>query len=226
MPETPIAAFDFDGTLTRRDTLFGFLRFARGPLALGRALGRCTPTVVRARFGRTPTDIAVRDAGKEQLLRDLFAGRDEAWLHERGEEYARTLTRRLRPDMVRRLDWHRRRGHRLVIVSASLHTYLRHFGDEHGFDEVIAVELEAEDGTLTGALRGPNVRGPEKETRLRSWLDGIGARGELWAYGNSTGDRELLAMADRPLLVGRAAVGSPAPIDTPSPVDEALDDPI
>lgn len=220
MPETPIAAFDFDGTLTHRDTLFGFLRFACGSTALGRALARSTPTVVRARLGRSPTDAALRDAGKERMLHHLFAGRDEAWFHDRGAAYAHTLGARLRPDMVKRLDWHRRRGHRLVIVSASLHTYLRHFGAEHGFDEVIAVELEARDGVLTGALRGPNVRGPEKAVRLRSWMEGVGAAGEIWAYGNSTGDRELLAMSHRPLLVGRASVPPPAP------VEDGVDDPV
>lgn len=204
--EPSVAAFDFDGTLTHRDTLFGFLAFACGRRALVRALARSLPTVASARAGRASRDAALRDAGKERLLFDLFAGRDESWFHEQGEVYARLLTRRFRPDMQQRLDWHREQGHRLVIVSASLQTYLDHIGVEHGFDAVIAVQLEAVDGVLTGRLRGPNVRGPEKEVRLRAWLDSLGGHGELWAYGNSTGDRELLAMADRAHLVTRRPV--------------------
>ena len=86
---------------------------------------------------------------------------------------------------------------------ASLDAYLRPFGAAHGFEEVIAVTLESDaDHVLTGRLARPNVRGPEKARRLDEWL-----RGEtpayLWAYGNSSGDRELLAMADQPVWIGR-----------------------
>ena len=72
------------------------------------------------------------------------------------------------------------------------------------------VELEVgADGALTGALVGPNVRGPEKEVRLRAWLDGD-EPDLLWAYGNSSGDRELLAMADVPVWVDRRSHRPPA----------------
>jgi len=212
-----VAAFDFDGTLTRRDTLVGFLRFACGTPALAAALARTVPTAVRARTGRLPGGIEPRDAAKERLLALLFAGRDAGWLAERGAAYAERLPGRLRPDVRARLDWHRAQGHRLVIVSASLQTYLDHIGRTLGFDEVIGVRLAADDrGRLTGALVGPNVRGPEKEVRLRRWLaDGCPDHGEIWAYGNSSGDRELLALADHPLLVTRRPIpaepaGSPA----------------
>ena len=49
----------------------------------------------------------------------------------------------------------------------------------------------------TGQLEGGNVRGPEKVRRVREWL-GAGEV-ELWAYGDSAGDRELLAAADHPV---------------------------
>ena len=99
-----------------------------------------------------------------------------------------------------RVAWHREQGHALVIVSASLLAYLEPFAADHGFDHVIGVGLEVgDDGRLTGRLTGPNVRGPEKEVRLRAWL-GDGPR-TMWAYGNSSGDRELLAMADHPTWV-------------------------
>lgn len=220
MSATPVAAFDFDGTLSRRDTLFGFLRFACGETALMGALARTVPTVVRSRAGRRTGGPELRDAGKERLLHALFRGREESWLHERGEAWGRRLPPKLRPDMLRRLSWHRERGHRLIIVSASLQTYLDHIGAELGFDEVIGVRLEAEGGVLTGRLVGPNVRGPEKEVRLRGLL-ADSEHGPIWAYGNSSGDRELLAMADHPLLVGRAEV----PTAPDAPVHPEAPDP-
>ncbi|MCB0972082.1 MAG: HAD-IB family hydrolase [Acidimicrobiales bacterium] len=200
-----IAAFDFDGTLTRRDTLVPFLATACGRGALGRALRRVGPLAVRARTGRLDSDLHHRDATKAALLHELMAGREAAWLERQGSGYAAGLGARLRPEMVEQVAWHREAGHELVLVSASLGTYLRPFAERHGFDHVIAVELEIGDhGRLTGAMAGPNVRGPEKASRLREWLSGDPVQ-TMWAYGNSSGDRELLAMADVPVWVQRPA---------------------
>ena len=209
MSTRQIAAFDFDGTLTRRDTLLSFLGSSCGQPALLRALMAAGPTALRARTGRLVDASHPRDASKAVLLRRLLAGRDQVWFEERGEAFAATLSRRLRPDVLARLDWHRDQGHELIIVSASLHTYLDHFARDHGFDHVIAVEMETVDGVLSGELHGPNVRGPEKAVRLRRWLGDDIDETHLWAYGNSSGDRELLAMAHAPTWVARAPVPTP-----------------
>jgi phosphatidylglycerophosphatase C len=195
-----IAAFDFDGTLTQRDTLMGFLARTFGRRTLARAVAQVAPVMVRAKTGRLADDVHHRDASKEALLRELCLGFGQDEFARAGAQYASTLDQRLRPEMTEQLAWHRDAGHELVIVSASLQTYLAPFGEAHGFDAVIGVELEAEHGRLTGRLIGPNVRGPEKAVRLEKWL--AGERPELlWAYGNSSGDRELLAMADVPVWV-------------------------
>jgi phosphatidylglycerophosphatase C len=57
-------------------------------------------------------------------------------------------------------------------------------------------------GRLSGELDGRNCRGAEKPARVREHLahDATGPV-ELWAYGDSHGDRELLALADHPVMV-------------------------
>ena len=74
---------------------------------------------------------------------------------------------------------------------------------------MLCTHLEADAaGRLTGRLDGPNCRGPEKERRLRAWLTDRGLeKATLWAYGDSRGDRELLALADRPELVRGRVIG-------------------
>lgn len=205
-----IAAFDFDGTLTQRDTLLPFLVHVCGARRVARAVGRVAPVAARARVGRLESELHLRDAVKERLLAELLAGRRSTWLDEAGAAYARSLPGRLRPPLAAQVAWHRSAGHELVIVSASLGAYLRPFAQAEGFHHVIAVELEAgPDGVLTGALVGPNVRGPEKAVRLRRWLGGH-QPDLLWAYGNSSGDAELLAMADVPVWVDRRSHRAPA----------------
>lgn len=201
MAHRRIAAFDFDGTLTYRDTLVPFLVRAFGARRVAAAVSRTASTAARARLGRLEGELHHRDATKEALLADLFAGRDAAWVSAQGKAFATTLHRRLRSEMVEQVAWHRSEGHELVIVSAGLSAYLEPFARRHHFNQVMAVELETdESGTLTGALAGPNVRGPEKEVRLRAWF-GDEPPEMLWAYGNSSGDRELLAMADKAVWV-------------------------
>jgi phosphatidylglycerophosphatase C len=193
-----VAAFDFDGTLIRGDSFMPFLVQAVGPRRFGTVVIGSSASAARAyRRGR-------RDASKAVLVRRLLAGYPAERLSELGQRYGGLLAQRIRPPMAGRVAWHRSQGHRLVIVSASLAVYLRPTGQALGFDAVLATELEVgADGLLTGRLQGANVRGAEKSARLAAWLDRempVTAR-QLWAYGDSAGDRELLAMADHPVRV-------------------------
>lgn len=194
-----MAAFDFDGTLVAGDSLAPFLRILLGPrsLAVAAAAG---PAMARAYRG------AGRDGAKAALLVRAAAGLDAEVVAEQGRAYAVRLEGRVRPDMRTAVDNHRRAGHRLILVSASLAAYLEPFGRLVGFDQVIATRLEmGVGGRLTGRLLGANVRGAEKELRLRAALGD--APVELWAYGDSSGDREMLAMADHPHLLRRRRGG-------------------
>lgn len=208
-----VAAFDFDGTLVRRDTLLPFLARVAGRRKLGAILAVEAPRTVRTRMALTAgaaRELAAepalhhRDDFKARVLRRVFAGRSAADIAELGAHYAAHVVGLLRPDTMSRLEWHRSEGHELVIVSASLLVYLEPFGRANGFDHTIAVELEVDaQGRFTGELAAPNVRGPEKAKRLGAWLGDEPV--ELWAYGDSSGDDELLAMANHPLRVSRAS---------------------
>jgi HAD superfamily phosphoserine phosphatase-like hydrolase len=95
-----------------------------------------------------------------------------------------------------------------VIISASLGAYLRPIAEHLQFDDVLATELEvSDDGRLTGRMVGANVRGPEKARRLDAWIADACADPKpfVWAYGDSSGDRELWARADRAVRLGKRA---------------------
>ncbi len=195
-----VAAFDFDGTITQRDTLAGFLVAAAGRTAVARSSARRLAGMVAGL-----RDDAARDAAKAAVLGDVLGGRSHHDLLAAGQRYATQLPAGYRPDIVDRVRWHRDEGHEVVIVSASLRYYLDPVAKALGIDHVIGVEMAVgDDGSLTGALAAPNVRGAQKATRLTAWL-GDRPADELWAYGNSSGDEALLAMADHPTWVGRRA---------------------
>ncbi len=193
-----LALFDFDGTLTRRDTVLPFLIEVCGALELpGFA-------VAAARAFVTGT-AARRDDAKAAIINTALAGRDAADVGAIGAGYARGVVQgALRPEGRARIEWHRAQGHRLVIVSASLEPYLDVVATHLGIDDCLCTRLEiGHDGTLTGAIAGANCRGSEKARRVREILEPRDY--EVWAYGDSSGDEALLELADHPTWVGKRA---------------------
>lgn len=189
-----VAAFDFDGTLTRRDTLLPFLLHTLGAAAVARHALALSPTLAGYALGLIGNGVA-----KERVLVRCLAGMRMDELQQEGERFAALiLPGLLRHEALHRLDWHKRQGHRCVVISASLELYVRPWAQRAGFDDVIATHLETrEDGRITGKLSGPNCFGIEKVRRLETLL---GAREgySLYAYGDSRGDKELLSSADYP----------------------------
>jgi phosphatidylglycerophosphatase C len=192
-PVHQVAAFDFDGTITRGETLFRFLRHCCGTAALAWGLA-----VEAGPVGGAAVGLADRNVAKARLLARVLADRPVAQLRASAATFAEwVVDRRLRDDALERLAWHRHEGHELVVVSASPELYVRPVVERLGVASVLATGLEVDgDGRVTGRLLGANVRAQEKADRLRAHL---GANPVfVWAYGDSAGDRQMLAMADRP----------------------------
>ena len=185
-----VAAFDFDGTITRSDTLVPFLRRSAGGARTARAL-----TALSLRITASIAGVGSRDAAKEQLLRRLLAGQPVSALEEVAEAFADNLVaHRLRPETLGRIQHHHAAGHELVVVSASPELYVAPVARRLGFAAALGTRLEVgPDGCLTGQLVGRNCRGPEKVRRLTEWLGDEACA--VVAYGDSRGDRELLAFA-------------------------------
>ena len=195
-PPPVVAAFDVDGTLTTGDCVTPFLRRAAGTRLWTTLLRH--PLALAAAAARRD-----RDRLKE-LACSALRGSESTEIEHLGEVFAREVgAGRLRDDTVARLRRHRDLGHTVILASASLDPYLVPLGRSLGVDAVVCTVLErGRDGRLTGRLVGANCRGAEKARRVSDWLrenDLAGA--ELWAYGDSSGDDELLALADRPLRV-------------------------
>ena len=190
----PLVAFDFDGTLTHRDSFLAFLFWRAGPV-------RCLAGLP----GLAPSGLAWlrhRDRGrmKEALLRRYLAGatRQDILTSARAFATARSAAL-LRPDALRCWREWRRRGARLIIVTASPEIIVAPFARGLGADLLIGTRLafDASD-RVTGRLEGANCRGMEKVSRLKE-VFGDALRLEA-AYGDSGGDTQMLAISDEPGL--------------------------
>ena len=186
----PLVAFDFDGTLTCRDSFVAFLQWRAGLRRFALGVARLGPASLRY--------LSHPDRGrlKEACVREFMAGVPKSELDAEAHAFAiRNARPLLRRDALRAWRRWQADGARLVIVTASPEPLVAPFARGLGADLLIGTRLETDDqGRLTGKLAGPNCRGPEKVRRLRE------AFGEdVWlqaAYGDSDGDREMLELAE------------------------------
>jgi len=188
----PIVAFDFDGTLTVRDTFTAFLAWRTGPIGYLAGLAALLPDGVRF--------VRHRDRGrlKAAAVRRFLAGVSRGDFEEAARRFAESRARSLlRPDAVRAWRRWQAQSARLLIVTACPEEIAAPFARGLGADGLIGTRLEYDEaGRLTGNVAGENCRGPEKARRLRAEF-GEDVRLEA-AYGDTDGDNEMLAMAEQP----------------------------
>lgn len=189
--QRPLVAFDFDGTLSFRDSFLAFLAWRAGPLGWALGLAALAPDTILY--------MAHRDRGrlKAAAARVFLKGLRQAELEAACDEFANSsLGRRLiRPDAEQCWSHWKARGAELVIVTASPEEVVAPFARRLGADRLIGTRLARDaEGRLTGAFSTANCRGPEKVERLRA-VYGQGVRLAA-AYGDTAGDREMLELAE------------------------------
>lgn len=185
-----IALFDFDHTVSADDSLKDFLLYAVGRTRLLLGALALSPLLVACALGLIPREMA-----KERVVSHFFGNWKYRHFASIASAYSRErLPQLVRPDALARIRWHQRRGHTVVIVTASLEDWIEGWCREQGLG-LIATRLEVENGRVTGRFRGRNCNGAEKVRRIGLQYD-LGAYDYVYAYGDSTGDNDMLALAD------------------------------
>jgi len=190
-----IAAFDFDGTLTKRDTFMPFLARGLGWPRFGLALLLCSPWLAAFALRLIPNHVAKQKLMLATLKNKTIAEMDDwtnRWL-------ANDFPGQLQSWTMAQLAEHQRAGHCCVMVSASPDVYLKRVSQHLSFDALLCTEMEVADGRLTGLMKTPNCHGEQKVLRLQAWMAerfGAAAGGAvLHAYGDTSGDKPMLRLA-------------------------------
>lgn len=185
-----LALFDFDGTITTRETFPDFIQLATAPrrLAIGKLL--LAPLIVGYRLGIVPATLV-----RASIVKFAFRGVAEAAVTDAGEAFASdVLPQLLRPEAMQRIQWHKMRGDTVVVVSGGFDLYLSHWCSQHGL-ALVCSKLESAGGILTGRYLGVQCAGLEKCRRVREHYDVAGFP-KVYAYGDTSEDLAMLEMAD------------------------------
>ncbi len=186
-----LALFDFDGTITSREMFPDFVRSAITPsrLAWGRIV--LAPIIAGYKLG-----LVSGTTVRASIVRVGFRGQSQIRIAQAGERFARdVLPGVLRPHAMERIRWHRQRGDTVVVVSGGFDLYLTCWCRQHGL-ALLCSALEARDGVLTGRYRGAQCVGAEKTRRIRERYN-VGDYPEVYAYGDTSEDADMLALASR-----------------------------
>lgn len=171
--------------------MLAFIRFVRGtPLFLWGFL-LYSPLLIACKLKLYPNRQV-----KQQLFSFFFKGMRLADFDRFCDEFGRKFIYLLRSEAISAVKKHLANGDSIVIISASIENWVRPFAERLGVSDVLCTKLEVDhEGRLAGRFASANCYGAEKVRRLLQLYPHREAY-YLVAYGDSEGDRELLALAD------------------------------
>ena len=184
-----IAFFDFDGTITTKDTLLEIIKYQKGVSKFYTGFILCSPYIVAWKLGLIPNY-----AAKERVMRFFFSKTPIDEFQRKCNAFANeVLPSLLRPKALEEIKRLQQSGAEVVIVSASPGNWSEQWRKTLNIDS-LATRLQIKDSKLTGRFDGKNCHGEEKVCRIRDAYD-LNNYDEIYCYGDSKGDKPMLELA-------------------------------
>lgn len=187
-----IVFFDFDGTLTKTDTLFAIIRYIKGEKEFRRGMRKLLPHLIKFKL-----KLISAQAAKEKVLTYFFKGMPMAEFKAKCGEFGyMDLPVHIRKGARDTISEYLKEGFRVVVVTASAEEWVRPFCVGMRI-ELLGSKMEVDaDGLITGKLLGLNCNGAEKVCRIKAHVN-LEEYDPIHAYGDSSGDKHMLALAGR-----------------------------
>lgn len=186
-----IALFDFDGTITTKDTLIEFIRFAKGPFRFYLGFILNLPYLIGYKLKFISNQTA-----KEKVLQFFFRDTPVQIFTEYCTDFSKNvLPKLIRPKAFEEIRRLKERNTIVVIVSASPENWVEAWARRLQL-EVITTRLEVKNGMITGKIVGKNCHGKEKVNRITEKYK-LNDYRIVAAYGDTNGDKPMLALAQK-----------------------------
>lgn len=190
-----IAIFDFDGTLTRKDTFIEFIRFCHGSFKLYLGLILLSHYLISYKLGLYPNYKA-----KQKVFSFFFKGMRYENFYKKGISFSSIIPSFLKQEQMKKLKEHQEYKHDIYIVSASIKEWIMPWCELNGINNIICTEIEVDKNQLlTGKFKTQNCYGAEKVKRFVE-IEPNRNNYYLYAYGDSRGDKAILNFADKGMM--------------------------
>lgn len=187
-----IAFFDFDGTITNRDTMLALAEFKTGKAGFLFGMVQLSLSLVALKL-----NLLSAQKAKQLFLRKFFGGMPAEEFKNTCGQFAENIL----PSLIRKDAWeaikkHRSNGDEVVIVSASAENWIAHWCNKNDIP-FIATRLEIKNNTVSGNIEGLNCNGKEKVSRIKENFN-LADYETIYVYGDSAGDKPMLGIATKP----------------------------
>ncbi|ASU35119.1 HAD-IB family hydrolase [Mucilaginibacter xinganensis] len=186
-----IAFFDFDGTITTKDTLFEVIKYQKGKAGFYTGFLLNSPVLVALKL-----KLISNQAAKEKILRYFFRGTELKVFQQGCDQFIdHALPSMLRSGAMDEINRLKAAGFEIVVVSASPLNWIKKWTVAEGLG-LIATRLQEINGVITGNIDGINNNMEEKASRIRAQFN-LAEYEAIYCYGDSSGDKAMLALATK-----------------------------
>jgi HAD superfamily hydrolase (TIGR01490 family) len=189
-----VAFFDFDGTLTRKDSFGEFIKFAfrKRKIQLVGLIIKSMPIIFFWKTG-----LITNSKAKEKLFSIFFNRLSIEQFSKLCLDFSKFIIPVIiRKDAFNKMQTHLLNNDTVCIVSASITDYIQPWASNYGV-AVIGTEISKSNKMITGDFSSPNCIGKEKVNRINQHY-ALSNFEEIHAYGDSAGDKEMLDLATHP----------------------------
>lgn len=181
-----VAFFDFDGTITFKDSFMEFIKFSKGNFQLVLCLLLNAPYIVLY-FLKCYSNHRL----KERFFSFFFKNNLESEITVEGISFSKNqLSKICYPSALRLIQWHQAQNHDVYILTASSNIWLNDWCKTNNL-KLIGTEFETINGIYTGKIVGKNCHGQEKLNIIKPLLNQYNLD-ETYGYGNEKADRFYL----------------------------------
>jgi HAD superfamily hydrolase (TIGR01490 family) len=181
--------FDFDGTLTYKDTMFLYLKFYN-PAKFKIQFIKHIPLFVLLKL-----KLADPEKVKKSFISSILKGERKFKIEKVSEEFFNQffpdIFRENALEFIKNID---RTQVESYIVSASLDIWVKPFAEKLNM-KLLATKAEFKEDIFTGNFIGKNCNGQEKVNRIKVAIEGK-KYDKTIAFGDTFGDKEMLAWAN------------------------------
>lgn len=181
--------FDFDGTLTYKDTMFLYLKFYN-PKRFYFQFAKHTPLFVLLKLNLLDAE-KVKKSFISSILKGEKKDRIERKSQRFFDENYPEIFRRNALDFIENRDQEKTDS---LIVSASLDIWVKPFAEKLGI-KLLSTEAEFVDDVFTGNFSTKNCNGEEKVSRIKEEIKEK-KYDKIIAFGDTSGDKPMLEFAD------------------------------
>ncbi len=181
-----VAFFDFDGTITFKDSFIEFIKFTFGTVLYLKCLLINAPFIILYFLG-----LYSNHQLKERFFGFFFKNSSEAEIKVKGGLFVKNqLLKICFPSAIKLIQWHQAQNHDIYILTASSNIWLNDWCKTNNLT-LIGTEFETINGIYTGKIAGKNCHGQEKANRIEDLLNQYN-KNETYGYGNEKADNFFL----------------------------------